>query len=70
MKPRRSWLLWPTMLLPKATPLHVVWKVGVDGPLESGQVRHLPCLWDGSSGVLVGLCRPQLLLVVSCCWAD
>lgn len=37
--PKRTWLVWPTLLLPRVVPLKATVKLGVNGPLETGQVR-------------------------------
>lgn len=39
VKPYRTWLFLPSLLLPKATPLRVTYRIGVNGPLESGKIE-------------------------------
>lgn len=41
VSPKRTWLLWPTLLLPDI-PIRATIKLGVKGPLESGQVSLRP----------------------------
>jgi hypothetical protein len=39
--PKRTWLVWPTLLAPRVLPLKATVKLGVNGPLESGQIELL-----------------------------
>ncbi len=38
VRPRRTWLLLPTLLLPKSVPFKMTFKMGITGNLEDGRV--------------------------------
>lgn len=39
--PKRTWLVWPTLLAPRVIPLKATVKLGVNGPLETGEIELL-----------------------------
>lgn len=46
--PKRSWLVLPSLLLPKSIAINATIRLGVKGPLSSGKVRR--------KGLDTGLC--------------